>query len=515
MSQETRKDPRAKVLSMTVRYKSATLDEFIEHHSYDVSRGGMYIKTPKPFPPGTLLKFEVKIAEDQRVMQGVGRVVWKRNPTESDAEHPAGMGVKFIKLDEDSKAVIDQLVTRRRDDESAFDRGDEITPAAGVAAIKAKASEQARVSVNLSVPSVDVNDDESRTDTSFFPKTDPERDAPAREDRTMMKQAAELLQDALREAGGSMEELGGDGAHAGSAPASARAPQGKLADGASKAQPVGEVEFEKPKPTKPKSEKPKAPKRPPTRSTEGPQIADKTSKHAGSNRPAVAPGRVSVAPEDEGAGGAGKLIVAILAVAAAVAVVFYMTRSPQEQPSPLEPQPATDIQAEATATPPAASADDEAAGTDSADASVEVAGEMDRDAATDVDAATEQDEASKNVEAAPVPKPVVAPGAARPVAPAPRPVAVPRPQPQPQPVAPPPQTATPAPRPTAPPAPAVVPSATPPTPPTPPTSAPTPPTSIPTPPTSVPTPPPVAKVPPSETKPAPPAVEGPASDNPY
>ena len=31
MAQDTRKDPRAKVLSMTVRYKSATLDEFIEH----------------------------------------------------------------------------------------------------------------------------------------------------------------------------------------------------------------------------------------------------------------------------------------------------------------------------------------------------------------------------------------------------------------------------------------------------------------------------------------------------
>ena len=51
MAQDTRKDPRAKVLTMTVRYKSATLDEFIEHHSHDVSRGGMFIKTPSPFPP--------------------------------------------------------------------------------------------------------------------------------------------------------------------------------------------------------------------------------------------------------------------------------------------------------------------------------------------------------------------------------------------------------------------------------------------------------------------------------
>src|SRR3954463_14162544 len=104
MIQETRKNPRAKVLSMTVRYKSATIDEFIEHHSHDVSRGGMFIKTPSPFPAGTLLTFEVRISEATRVMQGVGRVVWKREASSATApDSPAGMGVKFIKLDDDSK----------------------------------------------------------------------------------------------------------------------------------------------------------------------------------------------------------------------------------------------------------------------------------------------------------------------------------------------------------------------------------------------------------------------------
>jgi uncharacterized protein (TIGR02266 family) len=122
MSQHNRKDPRAKVLSMTVRYRSATLNEFIEHHSYDVSRGGLFIKTPSPFAPGTLLKFEVKIAEDQRVMQGVGRVVWKRDAS-TGPEEPAGMGIKFIKLDESSKAVIERLVqSRGQHTVSAYDR---------------------------------------------------------------------------------------------------------------------------------------------------------------------------------------------------------------------------------------------------------------------------------------------------------------------------------------------------------------------------------------------------------
>jgi len=43
MTQDTRKDPRAKIVSLNVRYKSATVDEFIENHSHDVSKGGLEI----------------------------------------------------------------------------------------------------------------------------------------------------------------------------------------------------------------------------------------------------------------------------------------------------------------------------------------------------------------------------------------------------------------------------------------------------------------------------------------
>src|SRR5436190_4933812 len=136
MAQDTRKDPRAKVLSMTVRYKSATIDEFIEHHSHDVSRGGMFIKTPSPFPSGTLLKFEVRIQDEKKVMQGVGRVVWKREPASATHDQPSGMGVKFIKLDEDSKHIIDKLVVTRGDRDGAFDLGERAgTAPAPVAAV--------------------------------------------------------------------------------------------------------------------------------------------------------------------------------------------------------------------------------------------------------------------------------------------------------------------------------------------------------------------------------------------
>src|SRR3954470_24806829 len=120
MSQDTRKDKRANVVSLNVRYKSATVDEFIENHSHDVSKGGLFVKTPTPFPPGTLLKFEIRLAGDKSVISGVGRVVWKREPTQAGADKPAGMGVKFIKIDEASRTVIDKLVSQKVGAGSAY-----------------------------------------------------------------------------------------------------------------------------------------------------------------------------------------------------------------------------------------------------------------------------------------------------------------------------------------------------------------------------------------------------------
>lgn len=123
MAEGNRKDPRARVLNMTVRYKSATVDEFIENHSHDISRGGIFIKTRSPFPAGTLLKFEVRIAEDQKLMHGVGRVVWRREPERAEESFPAGMGIKFIKTGEGATELINQLVAARNGAESSFDAG--------------------------------------------------------------------------------------------------------------------------------------------------------------------------------------------------------------------------------------------------------------------------------------------------------------------------------------------------------------------------------------------------------
>ena len=110
---DTRKDKRAPV-SLKVRFKSATVDQFIEQYSMDISRGGLFIKSKSPMPVGTLLKFEFQLKDESRLIQGVGRVVWMRMAEQSsEPDRPPGMGVKFIKMDPQSRAIVERIVAPR------------------------------------------------------------------------------------------------------------------------------------------------------------------------------------------------------------------------------------------------------------------------------------------------------------------------------------------------------------------------------------------------------------------
>ena len=82
------------------------------HHAHDVSRGGIYIKTGSPFPPGTLLKFEIG-SRAIRLITASGGSCGSATRA-GTGELPSGMGVRFIRIDEPSKTVIDRWSIRGR-----------------------------------------------------------------------------------------------------------------------------------------------------------------------------------------------------------------------------------------------------------------------------------------------------------------------------------------------------------------------------------------------------------------
>lgn len=122
MTNEERRDPR-KPTALQIRFKSASIAEFVEKHAKDISRGGIFIKMKSPFQAGTLIKFEVRITEESMI-HGVGRVAWCRQENKPDA--PAGMGVKFIKIDEKSRPTLEAILAEKNSlsiqgDEPQFD----------------------------------------------------------------------------------------------------------------------------------------------------------------------------------------------------------------------------------------------------------------------------------------------------------------------------------------------------------------------------------------------------------
>src|SRR5690606_36988932 len=163
---DTRKAKRAPV-SLKVRFKSATLDEFIEQYSIDISRGGIFIKSPKPMSIGTLLRFEFRLKDESRLIHGVGRVVRKRDDG-GDSSKPPGMGIKFIKMDPERRGLVEQMASKRGDAPGRLEEGrdgdEEPAPARG---------------------------------GGFFPSTTPESELPPPEDRTQVRHASEFLASAL------------------------------------------------------------------------------------------------------------------------------------------------------------------------------------------------------------------------------------------------------------------------------------------------------------------------------
>lgn len=101
-------DMSGKSASIRARLKFKTEWMFIENYAPNISKNGIFVKTPQLREVGTRVKFEFQLADGSPVMRGLGKVVWTRSQ-ESKGE-PIGMGIEFIKLDPASQNVLDRVM---------------------------------------------------------------------------------------------------------------------------------------------------------------------------------------------------------------------------------------------------------------------------------------------------------------------------------------------------------------------------------------------------------------------
>src|SRR5687768_13124616 len=104
---DNRKDARVP-LAAKVQIKTEGLDKFIEKFSANVSRGGIFIRTPQPLPMGKEIHLTVVVPGGNALIEAKGKVTWVRPTPDPKTGEPAGMGIQFTELAGDSENVLEQ-----------------------------------------------------------------------------------------------------------------------------------------------------------------------------------------------------------------------------------------------------------------------------------------------------------------------------------------------------------------------------------------------------------------------
>ncbi len=84
---------------------------FFAEYSSNVSMTGMFIRTDRIQPPGTVAAFEFNL-DGLSLIRGEAEVVWVRERHQGP-DRPAGLGLRFVRLDEECRELIRRAVVKR------------------------------------------------------------------------------------------------------------------------------------------------------------------------------------------------------------------------------------------------------------------------------------------------------------------------------------------------------------------------------------------------------------------
>jgi molecular chaperone DnaK len=120
------REPRV-AAELQVRLASGEGVPLAERSTVDLSRGGLFVRTLEPLPPGTRLGLDVTLAGGHGLVHAAGEVVWTTPPSAPGEPFRApGMGIRFLDLDAASRALLDRYVGQTTGDGPPRPEGEEI-----------------------------------------------------------------------------------------------------------------------------------------------------------------------------------------------------------------------------------------------------------------------------------------------------------------------------------------------------------------------------------------------------
>ena len=101
--------------AIRARLRYETIEDFVDGYARFISAGGMFIpmKPGKLKPIGTTIRFQFLLGDGSTALLGEGIVLQVRAPDDASPQSPVGMLIKFSKLAQESKALVDRIVEEK------------------------------------------------------------------------------------------------------------------------------------------------------------------------------------------------------------------------------------------------------------------------------------------------------------------------------------------------------------------------------------------------------------------
>ena len=108
--EELRRSQRAP-LRLRIGYEQ--MNAFFADYTKNISRGGMFIKTPRPLEVGSRCQFSLSLPALSDPLALEGEVAWVLTAEEAQQRgEDAGMGIRFVFADEALRLDFERLVER-------------------------------------------------------------------------------------------------------------------------------------------------------------------------------------------------------------------------------------------------------------------------------------------------------------------------------------------------------------------------------------------------------------------
>lgn len=95
-----------------IRISFKRASDFFRAYIGNLGTGGLFIRTAKTLPAGTLLNLEFNLPGSDHAIQTKGKVAWTRPKETSDEKKPAGMGIQFIEMSPEDSTLLRNYISK-------------------------------------------------------------------------------------------------------------------------------------------------------------------------------------------------------------------------------------------------------------------------------------------------------------------------------------------------------------------------------------------------------------------